>query len=210
MAADPRVIELFSYYREGELHGANLLLRLMKYLEDDPEAQIKLTLHVAEEMQHAWLWTKRMMELRSGPVPVRAGYQTRIGLRTVPRSLVDLIALTIVVEERSFTRYREHAARPNVDAATRQVLLAVSKDEKWHIAWMKNKLAALTEDDPGAAARAREVMERYRQIDQEVYAELLARERELFGDALSVPAPGDALPMDAAELVRSGGPLPSA
>ena len=61
MAADPR-IEMFSYYRDAELHGANLLLRLIK-LMDDPDAQVKLSLHVAEETNHAWLWTKRITDL---------------------------------------------------------------------------------------------------------------------------------------------------
>jgi bacterioferritin (cytochrome b1) len=207
MATDSRLLELMSYYRDAELHGAGLLLRLMKLMADDPDAQIKLTLHVAEETQHAWLWTKRMMELGGGPVKVAAGYQTQIGKRTVPRSLVDLIALTIVVEERSFARYREHAARPHVDEATRRVLETVSKDEKWHIAWMKNKLRELTADDPEAAERARQMTERYREIDAQVYGDLLAREKEGFGDSFDYPEV-ETSELDAAELVRSGARLP--
>ena len=104
MAADPRVIELLSYYRDAELHGATLLLRLIK-LMDDPDAQVKLSLHLAEETHHAWLWTKRINDLGGEPMKVLDGYQKRIGLRTVPRSLLDLLALTVVVEERSFARY---------------------------------------------------------------------------------------------------------
>lgn len=206
MKADPRMMELMSYYRDAELHGATLLLRLVKIMDDDPDAQIKLTLHVAEETQHAWLWTKRMMELGGAPVKVTAGYQTRIGMRTVPRTLADLLALTIVVEERSLMRYQEHAARPNVDEATRNVLINVSRDEKWHVAWMKNKLQQTVQNDPAAAQRAQEMMDRYRQIDAEVYAELLAREKEVFGENLDVPAL-ESRQIDAAEMVRSGAEL---
>ena len=109
MAADPRMIEMMSYYRDAELHGATLLLRLIK-LMDDPDAQVKLSLHLAEETRHAWLWTNRIKELGGEPMKVLDGYQKRIGMRTVPRSLLDLLALTVVVEERSFARYQEHAA----------------------------------------------------------------------------------------------------
>ena len=53
MTADPRMIEMMSYYRDAELHGATLLLRLIK-LMDDADSQVKLSLHLAEETQHAY------------------------------------------------------------------------------------------------------------------------------------------------------------
>jgi bacterioferritin (cytochrome b1) len=181
MPADPRMLELLSYYRDAELHGAGLLLRLMRLLDDDADAQVKLTLHVAQETQHAWLWTKRMTDMGGAPVRIAAGYQSRIGLRLRPRTLVDLLALTIVVESRSLARYREHAARPGVDDATLAVLHAITADEDWHLAWLRDKLERLTTADPAAAARAATVSERYRRVEDEVYTELVAREREVFG-----------------------------
>jgi len=87
------------------------------------------------------------------------------------------------------------------------VLISVSKDEKWHIAWMGNKLKQTLQKDPAAAQRAQEMMERYRQIDKEVYAELLAREREVFGDNLDAPVL-ESREIDAVALVRSGSELP--
>jgi bacterioferritin (cytochrome b1) len=181
------MVELMSYYRDAELHGAALLLRLVKMMGDDPDAQIKLTRHVAEETHHAWLWTRRITEMGSAPVKIVAGYQARIGSRTLPRTLVDLLTLTIVVEARSLARYQEHAARPGVDAATREVLETVSADEKWHLAWMRNKLKELTANDPAARQRAVALTERYRQIEEEVYAELVARERAAFGEDMANP-----------------------
>jgi bacterioferritin (cytochrome b1) len=182
MSADPRLIELFSYYREAELHGAELLLRLLKKLDDDPKGQIKMTLHAADEARHAWLWTKRINELGAKPVPVGRGYQDRIGMRTIPRKVVDLLALTVVVEERSLARYKEHAARPDTDPETLAILNEVTQDEKWHMSWIQEKLASLAAET-GDEARAAEMLEKYREIDREVYGELRAMEAEAFGEA---------------------------
>src|SRR5260221_8594553 len=148
MAADPRTILLMNYYRDAELRGANLLFRLMSHL-DDPDSQVKLSLHLADETRHAWLWTKRILDLGGAPAKVADGYQTRIGLRVVPRNLIDILALTVVVEERSHQRYTDHAARADVDPATMAVLGDVSNDEKWHISWIKAKLEEVAQPKPG-------------------------------------------------------------
>lgn len=176
---DPALIEIMSYYRDAELHGATLLLRLTRLL-DDPDAQVKLTLHLHEETHHAWLWTKRINELGGEPLRITDGYQKRIGLRTVPRSLIDLFALTVVVEERSFARYQEHAARPGTDPQTLAILQEVSKDEKWHISWMRGKLMELAAAD-GGVEKAEAAIEKYRQIDAQVYGELQKREAVILG-----------------------------
>jgi bacterioferritin (cytochrome b1) len=180
MVADPRMIEMMSYYRDAELHGATLLLRLIK-LMDDPDAQVKLSLHLSEETHHAWLWTNRIKELGGEPVKILDGYQKRIGMRTVPRSLLDLLALTVVVEERSFARYQEHAARPDTDPETLEVLKEVTKDEKWHISWIRQKLMELAAQE-GGEEKAQVAMEKYREIDAQVYGELRAKEIEAFGE----------------------------
>ena len=179
MPADPRMLEMLSYYRDAELHGATLLLRLLKLTRDQPEVQVKLTLHVAQETRHAWLWTDRIRELGGWPIEV-SGYQTRIGMRTVPRTIVDLLALSIVVETRSLARYTEHAARADVDARTAEILRQVTDDERWHVVWMRDELDRRMRNDPAAGERVRELMERYRAIDEQVYAELSAHERQAF------------------------------
>jgi rubrerythrin len=186
MAADPRIIEMLSYYRDAELHGATLLLRLIK-LMDDADAQVKLSLHLAEETHHAWLWTNRIKELGGEPMKIGDGYQKRIGMRTVPRSLLDLLALTVVVEERSFARYQEHAARPDTDPATLAVLTEVTKDEKWHIAWIRAKLLEVAEAE-GGSQKADAAIEKYRAIDEQVYGELRAKEIAAFGAPAATPA----------------------
>lgn len=182
MAADPRTILLMNYYRDAELRGANLLFRLMSHLPDG-DSQTKLSLHLADETRHAWLWTKRITDLGGEPAKVADGYQTRIGLRVVPRNLIDILALTVVVEERAYQRYIDHAARGDLDPETRAVLQEVTKDEKWHISWIRNKLEEIATQE-GALDKMYEALTRYRKIDEDVYAELLAMERAAYaGDA---------------------------
>jgi len=180
MAADPRMILLMSYYRDAELRGASLLLRLMSHLTDG-DSQTKLTLHLADETRHAWLWTKRINDLGGEPVPVADGYQSRIGMKTIPRSILDILALTVVVEERSLDRYLEHAKRPHVDPETLAVLQEVSNDEKWHISWIKGKLDALAAVEDGGQEKVAAAFAKYREIDQQVYTALLEKERDTFG-----------------------------
>jgi bacterioferritin (cytochrome b1) len=180
MAADPRTILLMNYYRDAELRGANLLFRLMSHLED-PDSQLKLALHLADETRHAALWTKRINDAGGAPARIADGYQNRIGLRVVPRNLIDILALTVVVEERAYQRYVEHAARPDVPPEILEVLSEVTKDEKWHISWIKAKLEELAAAE-GGVERMNEALARYREIDRQVYAELLAKERAAFGE----------------------------
>src|SRR5262249_1880450 len=60
MPADPRMLQVLSYYRDAELRGAALLMRLLNMTQDDSDAQFNLPKHVADETRHAWLWTKRI------------------------------------------------------------------------------------------------------------------------------------------------------
>ena len=113
------------------------------------------------------------------------GYQTRIGRAVgIPRSLIDLFALTVVVEERAQRRYLEHAKRTDVDPETLAILHEVTKDEKWHIGWIKNELKAMARAN-GGEGKMRATLQRYRDIDRQVVADLLAKEREAFGFSFS-------------------------
>jgi rubrerythrin len=184
MSVDPRMIHLYSYYRDAELRGATLLLKLIMRI-DDSEAQVKLSRHLADETRHAWLWTKRIADLGSAPVRIADGYQTRIGQEVgIPRTLTDLFALTVVVEERAQRRYLEHVRQPDVEPDTQEILHEVTKDEKWHIGWIKGKLRELAVAN-GGEDKMLATLERYRQIDRKVVAEMVAKERAAFGFSFS-------------------------
>ena len=105
--------------------------------------------HLSDETRHAWLWTRRIADLGGAPVFVRDGYQRRLGMRIgVPRGIVEVLGLTVVVEERAQSRYMAHAALPNVDEATLEVLKGVTEDETWHLSWIEQQ-------DAGDCARGR-------------------------------------------------------
>ena len=177
-ASDRTELEVltYSYYRDAELRGSNLLYRLMRVLTDG-ESQLALSEHLADETRHSWLWTERIKELGATPVPIEDGYQVRIGKRAgLPRHPVDLLALTVVVEQRALRRYQEHLQRPGVDERTREVLRAVSKDEGWHIDWIRRKAREIAEAQ-GEPERFDTALDHYRAIDREVWAELEALEQ---------------------------------
>src|SRR5271170_649023 len=135
MSAAEKQILIFSFYRDAELRGARLLFNLLGHLKDG-DSQLKMSKHLADETRHAWLWTKRIADLGATPIEIEDGYQRRLGLKTgVPRTIIDLLALTVVVEERAQRRYMAHAALPDVYQETRVVLKAVTEDENWHLSW---------------------------------------------------------------------------
>jgi bacterioferritin (cytochrome b1) len=181
---DPSVspeVTVFSYYRNAEQHGANLLFRLLRHL-DSPDAQIALSQHLADETRHAWLWTERIVRAGGKPLVVCDGYQTRMGRAAgMPRDVIDLLALTVVVEQRALRRYQQHLRRPNLDPDTEQVLRAVTKDEAWHIDWIRSYGRELAKER-SETDRFDRAIAKYRAIDKEVVAHLESAERELLGD----------------------------
>lgn len=193
MTSIEKLILVLSYYRDAEIQGARLLFKLMSRLRDG-DVQAKLTVHVADEMRHAALWTKRITDLDRVPVKIDDGYQRRLGqalgLRT---TLLELLALTIVAEERAHRRYRAHAARPDVDPKTLEILTEVSRDEQWHLGWIEQYMVQLAGGDESIV---RETLARIAAIEQRVSEDLESKERELFGfsfsDPLAACAPSDA------------------
>ncbi|MFQ5479239.1 MAG: ferritin-like domain-containing protein [Candidatus Binatia bacterium] len=178
------LIKLFSYYRDAEIRGAALLMKLMGRVKD-PEAQVLFSRHIDDETRHAWLWTKRIRDEGGMPVPVPDGYQRRLGRALgIPRRLIDLFALTVVVEERAEKRYIEHLASPECDGNTREILEAIKSDEKWHISWMEGWLLRMAEErvDEGDVT---ETLARFRRVEAEVFEEMKAMEREWFGFSFS-------------------------
>jgi bacterioferritin (cytochrome b1) len=178
MSATDKQILIFSVYRDAELRGARLLFNLIGHMKDG-DSQLKMAKHLADETRHAWLWTRRIADMGGTPLMLADGYQRRLGLRLgVPKTVVELLALTVVVEERAQSRYMAHAALPNVDDETHEVLKAVTEDETWHLSWIEKKMREIAREE-GSEAKADETLERYRAIEREVYATLAADEVEL-------------------------------
>ena len=178
------LVKLFSYYRDAEIRGAALLMKMMQK-ERDPEAQVLFSRHIDDETRHAWMWTKRIKDENALPVEVPDGYQRRLGKAIgIPNSLVSLFALTVVVEERAATRYIEHAASPICDERTRAILVELTKDEKWHVAWMEDWLMKMAREK-GQEDTIGDTLANYRRLENEVFDELKAEEREWLGFSFS-------------------------
>ena len=178
------LIRIFSFYRDAEIRGASLLMKMTQW-EKDPEAQVLFSRHVADETRHAWLWTKRIRQLGGLPVEVPDGYQRRLGKALgIPFNIVDLFALTVIVEERSVSRYTEHAASRYCDDVTREVLDELTKDEKWHISWMEEWMLRLARQR-GGEDKARAQLARYREIESGVFEAFKEDERRWLGFSFS-------------------------
>jgi bacterioferritin (cytochrome b1) len=167
---------LFSYYRDAELRGADLILRLINR-PDTAELQINLARHLADETNHAWLWTERIHALGGAPVRIEDGYHRHLRRKAgVPTTLLELLALTYVVEERSGKRYEEHAARPDVDANTLKALHEMRVDEDWHLTWVGEALTELGKKE--GAEKLAAALARYRAAETEAFTEMLANEQK--------------------------------
>jgi rubrerythrin len=178
------LVKIFSYYRDAEIRGAALLMKMMAR-ERDPEAQVLFSRHIDDETRHAWLWTKRIKDEGALPVEVPDGYQRRLGKALgIPTSLVDLFALTVIVEERSVKRYTEHARSPICDPKTREVLREVTQDERWHISWMEEWLDKLARAR-GKQGDVDDTLAKYRRVEQEVFDEMKDLERDWIGFSFS-------------------------
>src|SRR5262245_50696419 len=169
-------ILLFSYYRDAELRGADLILRLINRT-DNPELQGNLARHLADETNHAWLWTERIHALGGAPVRIEDGYHRHLRRKAgLPATLLELLALTYVVEERSGKRYEEHAARPDVDPDTLKALNEMRLDEDWHLTWVGEALKELGKKE--GPEKVAEILARYRAAEAEAFAEMLANEQK--------------------------------
>lgn len=173
-------ILLFSHYRDAELRGADLIMRLINRI-DDGALQEKLTRHLADETHHAWLWTERIRALGGDPIRIDDGYHRHLRRKAgLPSNLLDLLALTYVIEERSRTRYAEHAARPDVDPETLHVLQQMCVDEEWHLSWVADTLRELEQSEGREKVAA--VLARYRALEAEAFTEMLAAEQAALRD----------------------------
>lgn len=160
-----------NFYRASELHGGLVLGQLAQRTRD-PWLLEQLTRHSAEEVVHAELWTRTIIEVGGVPRPVRRTYQRlyaeRIG---VPSSVFQVLALTQVFERRVYRHFIEHERRPGTHPVVRATLRRMVEEEKQHLSWVKEWL------DREAIRRGdavRRTMAEYRSVDEAVYAELVA------------------------------------
>jgi len=160
-------IDLLNFYRASELHGGLILGQMVRRTRD-PELILNLTQHSAEEVMHAQLWTETIVGIGGKPAPVRDTYQTRYAEEVgTPISMLEILALTQVFERRVYRHFTLHLRRPDVHPTVAATLRRMLDEERGHLTWVKHWL------DRQAATRpteVREVMRRYSEVDERVYA----------------------------------------
>jgi bacterioferritin (cytochrome b1) len=169
-------ILLFNYYRDAELRGADLVFRVINRAENQ-NIQEKLARHLANAANHAWLWTERICALGGQPIRIDNGYHRQLRRKAgLPTNLLELLALTCVVEERARKRYEEHAARPDVAPETLAILNEMRADEKSQLAWITEKLTELGAKEGQEKVTA--ALRRYRAIEATVFADMQKEEQQ--------------------------------
>ncbi len=164
-------IAVLNFYRASELHGGLILGQMVRRTRD-PELILNLTRHSAEEVMHAQLWTETIVAIGGRPAPVRDTYQTRYaGEVGMPISMLEILALTQVFERRVYRHFTEHMRRPDVHPAVAATLSRMIDEERGHLIWVKRWLDKQSARRP---EEVREVMRRYADVDERVYAAISA------------------------------------
>ncbi len=139
---------LLNQYRAAEISGAGAIMRMGR-LADTAQLGADLSRHLRDEATHAWLWTRALREIGGEILAVDEPYQSRLSLHFgLPRSLADLLALTWISESRGVEQYRAHLDTQGIQAAIRQTLRAILRDEVWHVSYIGEELTRRVRTDP--------------------------------------------------------------
>jgi len=182
MKKEAYTILLFNYYRDAELRGADLVFRLINKAENQ-NIQEKLARHLADATNHAWLWTERICALGGQPMRIDTGYHRQLRRKAgLPANLLELLALTCVVEERARKRYEEHTTRSDVAPETLDILNEMRVDEEAHLAWISEKLSELGAKE--GQGKVTEVLQRYRAVEATVFADMQHEEQRALAEVM--------------------------
>ena len=167
MTPSTQEIALLNFYRASELHGGLILGQMVRRTRD-PELILCLTQHSAEEVMHAQLWTETIIAVGGKPAPVRETYQTRYAEEVgTPISMLEILALTQVFERRVYRHFTLHLRQPGVHEIVATTLRRMLDEERGHLLWVKRWLDKQSLKRP---TEVREVMRRYAEVDERVYA----------------------------------------
>jgi bacterioferritin (cytochrome b1) len=163
-------VRLLNEYRAAEVHGAGAIMRMGR-LADSSSLSSDLSRHMRDEAIHAWLWTKAINEIGGEIAEVDQPYQTRLSAHFgIPRTLTDMLALTLVSERRGVTQYNEHLDLPDIPSRIRRTLRGILKDENWHVRYISEELQNRVRAD----RRVQDLIDRAEMADERAWAELAA------------------------------------
>lgn len=167
---------ILSYYRVSEIAGSMLFGKVARRIKDET-LRVLLTRHFADEARHAWVWTDAIVKVGGLPIDIPQTYQSRYGAEIgVPSTELELLAITQIFEKRVIHQYRGHQKRKGVHRAVAAALQDIMVDEQWHLKWVKDQLKLL--EKKLGKTTVSDTVERYRAIDERVYAEIAPLENE--------------------------------
>jgi len=160
------------YFREAEVRSADLLQQLLRRT-DDPELQIDLTRQLADEARHIQLLSELILELGGPLTSSRKGYRHHLHRKAgIPSTILGLLALTQVVEERVQQRYCAYVQRSGEDPRILETLHTIAADEGWHLIGIKDCLGKL--EKMAGRTRVAATLDYYRRLEAKAYMELIA------------------------------------
>jgi hypothetical protein len=175
---------LLNEYRAAEVHGAGAIMRMAR-LADSTTLSSDLSRHLRDEAIHAWLWTQAINEMGGEIVEVAQPYQARLGVHFgIPRTLTEMLALTLVSEKRGVAQYNEHLDLPDVSPRIQRTLRGILKDENWHVRYINEELQNRVRED----RRVQDVIDRAHIAEEQAITDLAAAASDASRDAGRDPA----------------------
>ncbi len=163
-------VRLLNEYRAAEVHGAGAIMRMGR-LADSSSLSSDLSRHMRDEAIHAWLWTKAINEIGGEIIDVDQPYQARLSAHFgIPRTLTDMLALTLVSEKRGVAQYNEHLDLPGIPSRIQRTLRGILKDENWHVRYISEELQHRARAD----RRVQDLIDRAEIADERAWADLAA------------------------------------
>ena len=171
MEITDRELTLLNFYRASELEGGLVLGRLVQHVRD-PQLMMRLTVHSAEEIMHAQLWTETIFAIGGRPRPTPDTYQSRYAMALgAPASLLEVLALTQVFERGVYRHFVMHLRRPETHPIVKATLRRMLDDERGHLSWVRKWLDAQTGARRAAVPK---LIRRYRAVDARIRTQLMS------------------------------------
>lgn len=174
---------LLNEYRAAEVHGAGAIMRMAR-LADSTTLSSDLSRHLRDEAIHAWLWTQAINEMGGEIVEVDQPYQARLSVHFgIPRTLNEMLALTLVSEKRGVAQYNEHLDLPDIPSRIQRTLRGILRDENWHVRYIDEEL----QNRARADRRIHDLIDRAHIAEEQAIADLAAIAPDVSRDAEKEP-----------------------
>jgi hypothetical protein len=129
---------------------------------------LRLWRHLADQTRHASLWSEHLELL--GIHDLQLDINALCDKRPSPDQLDEpacLLQEIATVEEFLLKSYQAHSALVSLDTRTRDLMIRLVEDEKWHLQSVRAKLKMVDVPNNGISADSRS--RRFRAIEEELY-----------------------------------------